>query len=196
MMSKKDGPHGYDAIMKDLTPTTKDLTPTTSYVRNKLLGLVLLLPLLLMAGSVMAVDSAAPDGRLTLVFSPYVFHYNNDSSHNSTPFLTGLEWGPSNWRVDFGAVYFRNSYYQNSYYAYVGKRWFYQEGDHGVYLKLTGGPLYGYRGQYQDKVPFNHHGLGWAIIPGIGYQYKAVDAQLVLLGRAAVMITFGYDFWK
>ena len=63
-------------------------------------------------------------------------------------------------------------------------------------LKLTGGPLYGYRGKYENKIPFNHRGLGWAIIPGIGYQYKSVDAQLVLLGGAAVMITFGYDFWK
>jgi hypothetical protein len=161
-------------------------------VRNSLLGWLLLLA----CGSVAAADSAAPDGRLTLVFGPYVFHYNNDSSHNSRPFLTGLEWGPDNLGIDVGAVYFRNSYYQDSLYAYVGKRWFYHERDHGVYLKLTGGPLYGYRGKYENKIPFNHRGLGWAIIPGIGYQHKSVDAQIVLLGGAAVMITFGYDFWK
>lgn len=161
-------------------------------MHNKLLGLILLLA----AGSATAADSAAPDGRLTMVFGPYAFHYNNDSSHNARPFLTGLEWGPDNLGIDFGAVYFRNSFYQDSVYAYVGKRWFYHERDHGVYLKLTGGPLYGYRGKYENKIPFNHRGLGWAIIPGIGYQYKSVDAQLVLLGGAAVMITFGYDFWK
>ncbi|HEX4986595.1 MAG TPA: sn-glycerol-3-phosphate transporter [Burkholderiales bacterium] len=141
-----------------------------------------------------AADSAAPDGRLTLVFGPYVYHYHDNEGHNDQPWLTGLEWGPQGWPVDFGAVYFRNSFSQDSAYAYVGKRWFYDGRDHGVYLKLTGGPLYGYRDQYESKVPFNHNGLGWAIIPGIGYQYRAVDAQLVILGGAALMVTFGYDF--
>lgn len=159
---------------------------------KKLAGILLLLA----AFPVMAEDSAAPDGRLTFVFGPYVYHYNNDSSHNDKPYLTGMEWGPDNWWVDIGAVYFRNSFYQDSVYAYVGKRWFYHERDHGVYVKLTGGPLYGYRGQFENKIPFNHHGLGWAIIPGVGYQYKAVDAQLVFLGGAALMVTFGYDFYK
>ena len=110
--------------------------------------------------------------------------------------MTGLEWGPEDWPVDVGAVYFRNSFYQDSVYAYVGKRWFWKERDNGLYLKLTGGPLYGYRGQYEHKVPFNHHGLGVAVIPGIGYQYRAFDAQIVILGTAALMVTFGYDFWK
>ncbi|HVY06414.1 MAG TPA: sn-glycerol-3-phosphate transporter [Burkholderiales bacterium] len=159
---------------------------------NRFVGLLLLL----VAGSATAEDTGAPDGRLTLVFGPYVFHYNNDSSHNDLPWLTGLEWGPKDWWVDVGAVYFRNSFYQDSVYAYVGKRWFWKKKDDGVYVKLTGGPLWGYRGEFEDKVPFNHNGLGWAIIPGLGYQYKAVDAQLVFLGGAALMVTFGYDFWK
>lgn len=161
-------------------------------MRNGLFGLLLLLA----AGGAMADDAGAPNGRLSLVFGPYVFHYNNDPSHNDLPWLTGLEWGPEGWPVDFGAVYFRNSFYQDSAYAYVGKRWFWKDHDDGLYLKLTGGPLWGYRGRYENKVPFNHHGLGVAVIPGIGYQYESVDAQLVFLGGAALMVTFGYDFWK
>lgn len=159
---------------------------------KKLIGILLVLATTTAA----AEDSAAPNGRLTLVFGPWLYHYSDNSEHNNAPWLTGLEWGPEGWPVDIGAVYFRNSFYQDSVYAYVGKRWFWKERDDGLYLKLTGGPLYGYRGQYEHKVPFNHNGLGVAIIPGIGYQYRSFDAQLVILGTAALMVTFGYDFWK
>jgi hypothetical protein len=144
-----------------------------------------------------AAEEPASKDRLTFVFGPYVYHYHENPAHNDKPWLTGLEWGPQGSWVDFGAVYFRNSFDQPSVYAYISKRWFPGiNDDQGAYLKLTGGPLYGYRGQYEDKVPFNHNGLAWAIIPGIGYQYRAVDAQLVFLGDAALLLTFGYDFSK
>jgi hypothetical protein len=143
-----------------------------------------------------AAEEPASNGRLTFVFGTYVYHYHYDPSHDNKPWLTGLEWEPRGSRLDYGAAYFRNSFNQPSVYAYASKRWFPGDDEQGVYLKLTGGPLYGYRGQYEDKVPFNHNGLAWAIIPAIGYQYRAVDAQLVFLGNAALMLTFGYDFSK
>ena len=134
------------------------------------------------------------DSRLSLVFGPYVYHYYYDPKHTDTPWLTGLEWGPRGSWVDYGAAYFRNSFDQPSIYAYASKRWFVHDEPEGVYLKLTAGPLYGYRGPYEDKVPFNHNGLAWAIIPGLGYQYHAFSGQLVFLGGAALLLTFGYDF--
>jgi hypothetical protein len=147
--------------------------------------------------SACAAEDPADNGRLTFVFAPYVYHYSNDPKHNDKPWLTGMEWEPPGSWLDYGAVYFRNSFDQPSVYAYVGKRWFpFVYDDQGIYLKITGGPLYGYRGQYEHKVPFNHDGLAWAIIPGVGYQYGAVDAQLVFLGSAALLVTFGYDFLK
>ena len=151
---------------------------------------------LLLYATAPAAQEPAPDGRLTFVFGPYVYHYHYDPSHNNEPWVTGLEWGPRGSRLDYGAVYFRNSFDQGSVYAYAGKRWFRDDDEQGVYLKLTAGPLYGYRGQYEDKVPYNHNGLAWAIIPGIGYQYRAVNAQFVFLGTAALLFTFGYDLPK
>jgi hypothetical protein len=169
------------------------LQKETLRMLQKLLGLALLLS----AISAGAADDDPPYSRLTVQFGPYVYHYHDNADHNDKPWLVGIEWGPENSWVDVGAVYFRNSFNQDSVYAYVGKRWFIMgERDKGTYLKITGGPLYGYTGQYEDKVPFNHNGLGWAIIPGIGYQYKAVDAQLVFLGTAALLVTFGYDFYR
>ena len=159
---------------------------------EKLLGIVILLTATMAA----AADSDSSDSRFTLFVSPYVYHYSDNASHNNEPRLVGLEWGPQGSWVDFGATYFRNSFNQDSFYAYVGKRWFMGEHDQGLFLRLTGGPLYGYRGQYEDKVPYNHHGLGIAIIPGIGYHYRSFEAQFVMLGTAALMVTFGYDFQK
>ena len=142
-----------------------------------------------------AEEFASDNGRLTLFFGPYLYHYNNDANHNDKPWATGLEWGPRGSWVDFGAVYFRNSFSQDSVYVYVGKRWFISDDRQGVFLNLTGGPLYGYRGQYEHKVPFNHNGFSVAIIPAIGYQYGSVNSQLIIVGGAALMVTFGYDFW-
>jgi len=172
--------------LRNSQPTCKE----TLRMLQKLIGLILLL----IATAAAAEDE--PYSRLTLVFGPAVYHFHDNADHNNKPWLTGMEWGPEGSWVDFGAVYFRNSFNQDSVYAYVGKRWFMGVQDQGVYLKLTGGPLYGYRGQYEKKIPFNHDGLGWGIIPGIGYQIGAVDAQLVFLGTAALMVTFGYDFYK
>ncbi len=132
-------------------------------------------------------------GRVSLVFSPYVWHTHN-GDHNESPWLTGLELEPTGFPLNLGAVFFRNSFNQNSVYAYVGKRWFLAPDEQGPFVNLTAGPLYGYRHEYEDKVPLNHGGLGLAIIPGVGYQYRAFNAQLVVLGTAALMVTFGYDF--
>ena len=150
---------------------------------------------LLQAGVGMA-QGVPPHDRLTFVFGPYVYHYHNNDDHNDFPWLTGLEWGPRGSWVDFGAVFFRNSFEQSSVYAYAGKRWFPGDDEQGVYVKVTGGPLYGYRGEYEDKVPLNRNGLAWAIIPGLGYQYRSVDVQFVFLGGAALLLTFGYDFTR
>ena len=144
-----------------------------------------------------AADEPASDGRLTFLFGPYVYHYHDNASHENQPWLTSLEWEPSGSWLEYGVAYFRNSFSQPSMYAYAGKRWFRDDDDEqGFYLKVTAGPMYGYRGKYEHKVPFNHNGLAWAIVPGIGYQYRAADVQFVFLGSAALMIMFGYDLPK
>jgi hypothetical protein len=140
-------------------------------------------------------DVFADGDHVMLQAGPYVYHRNHDINHNDVPLLVGVEWeSPSRWEL--GASYFKNSFYQPCMYTYVGKRWFLNSGDEGLYVKVTGGPLYGYKDQYQDKIPLNYRGLAPAVIPGIGYQYQRASAQLVFLGTAGVTLTFGYDFWK
>jgi hypothetical protein len=123
--------------------------------------------------------------------SVYTNHWTNDPDHNNNQELIGLE---RNWASGLlvGGATFRNSFYQRSYYVYGGKRW--EHETYPVYLKLTGGLIEGYRGDYKDKIPLNHFGLAPAIVPSAGAHFGPVGAEVVLLGAAAVMVNVGLRF--
>lgn len=55
--------------------------------------------------------------------------------------------------------------------------------------------VYGYKDPYEDRLPVNNDGYGLGIVPALGYQLGRANAQIVFLGAAAVVFTFGYDFW-
>lgn len=150
---------------------------------------------LLSCTSIAHADVFTDGDRVMLQAGPFVYHRRNDTDYNDLPLLIGVEWeSPSHWEL--GASYFRNSYYQPCLYVYIGKRWFLSSAEGGVYVKLTGGPLYGYKDAHEDKIPLNYRGVGIGVIPGIGYQYQRAHAQLVILGTAGLMVTIGYDFWQ
>lgn len=140
-------------------------------------------------------DVFADGDHVMLQFGPYVYHREYDSAHNNTPMLIGAEWESAS-RWELGASYFRNSFYQPCLYIYGGRRWFLGSADDGIYFKVTGGLIYGYKAPYESKIPLNDRGFGLGVLPAIGYQYQRANAQLVLLGTAGLMLTFGYDFWK
>lgn len=123
--------------------------------------------------------------------SVYTKHFSPDPEHNNNQDLIGLEYHDgSGWLV--GGATFRNSFRQRSYYAYAGKR--FESDTYPVYLKLTGGLLEGYHGEYRDKIPLNRFGVAPVIIPSVGAHYGPVAAELVLLGANAAMITTGLRF--
>lgn len=151
--------------------------------------------LLLMAQTAhaLAQDDASQNnqGFWYLQASVYTHHYSSDPEHNNHQDLIGLEREePSGWL--FGGATFRNSFSQRSYYAYAGKR--YESADYPVYIKLSGGVVEGYHGQYQDKIPLNRFGVAPVIIPSLGVHYGPVAAELVLLGFNAAMVTTGVRF--
>jgi hypothetical protein len=149
--------------------------------------------LLALATPVLAVDNSTQkdQGSWYLQTSLYTKHYSPDPDHNNNQDLIVLERDEaSGWL--FGAATFRNSFSQRSYYAYAGKR--YESANYPVYIKLTGGLLQGYSGEYKDKIPLNHFGVAPVIIPSLGAHYGPVAAELVLLGFNAAMITTGVRF--
>ncbi|MFJ2366249.1 sn-glycerol-3-phosphate transporter [Pseudomonas sp. NPDC087697] len=149
--------------------------------------------LLALATPALAVENPTQEdkGFWYLQTSLYTKHYSPDPDHNDNQDLIGLERNDaSGWL--FGAATFRNSFSQRSYYAYAGKR--YESANYPVYVKLTGGLLQGYSGEYKDKIPLNHFGVAPVIIPSLGAYYGPVAAELVLLGFNAAMITTGVRF--
>lgn len=134
--------------------------------------------------------------RLSLQLGPRIYHYDPDPEHNNDTWLTGLELeSAERWLA--GAVSFRNSFHQRSSYIYFGKRWFPDVLPEDVYVKLTGGLLLGYKEPYENKIPLNHRdGIGFGVLPAVGYQFERANVQLVLLGTAGLMVTLGVDLLK
>ncbi|MDV7392104.1 hypothetical protein RZS08_12145, partial [Arthrospira platensis SPKY1] len=116
------------------------------------------------------------DGNLLLKTSLYTRHYSDDPRHNNHQRMVNLEWiasseyGPgwtdrafahapqTRWLV--GAAAFRNSFGQDSTYLYGGfRRELSSSENTSTYVKLTGGLLHGYRGEFRDKIPFNNLGI-------------------------------------
>lgn len=123
-----------------------------------------------------------------------MYHFKSNPDHIEYPQFTSVEWESApQWEL--GAAYFRNSYDQPSGYLYGGKRWSYGNSDHQLYGKLTAGALLGYVGKYESRIPVNWKGLGLGIIPAVGYKYRCVSTQVVILGISGLMFTVGYDFW-
>lgn len=148
--------------------------------------------LLIQTGHALAEDDAEKDqGFWYAQTSVYTRHYSPGPEHNNHQDLIGIERNQASGWV-FGGATFRNSFRQRSNYAYVGKR--YDSSEYPVYLKVTGGLLQGYRGDYKDKIPLNRYGVAPVIIPSVGTHYGPLAAELVFLGANAAMVTSGVRF--
>lgn len=160
-------------------------------MRKKALCCCLLI--LAYAGTTLAQDNTTQDdkGFWYLQTSVYTRHFSPDSKHNNNQDLIGIERNEDSGLV-YGVATFRNSFSQRSFYTYAGKR--FDSDTYPVYLKLTGGLLQGYRGEYKNKIPLNRFGIAPVIIPSVGAHYGPVAAELVLLGFNAAMITTGVRF--
>lgn len=160
-------------------------------MRKKALCCCLLI--LAYASTTLAQDNTTQDdkGFWYLQTSVYTRHFSPDSEHNNNQDLIGIERNEASGLV-YGVATFRNSFSQRSFYTYAGKR--FDSDTYPVYLKLTGGLLQGYRGEYKNKIPLNRFGIAPVIIPSVGAHYGPVAAELVLLGFNAAMITTGVRF--
>lgn len=127
-------------------------------------------------------------GGWDLVFSPYTLHYNPDDDHKPVVMLGLTKALEGRWLA--GGVVFSNSFGQPSVYVYAGQRYVNPFGFEDWYLQWTAGLLYGYVGEYEDKVPLNYKGFSPGFVPSIGYRFnKYVYGELDFLGAAALMFT-------
>lgn len=93
-----------------------------------------------------------------------------------------------------GFAYFKNSFGQPSQYAYYGWRFRPFDSVPGLFFKITGGVIHGYKFPYNKKIPFNNkHGWGLTAIPAVGYDFnKNWGGQINVLGNAGVMFQLNY----
>lgn len=135
-----------------------------------------------------------PAGRWVFQTSAYTKHFKPDSRHTNQQKALDFEyWAPDRWV--YGATFLRNSFDQPTQYLYAGRIWRPFVSDSNVFLKLTGGVLHGYKGEFRDKIPFNRLGYAPGLIPSIGYSWRQVVGEVLLLGGAAVMVSVGV-FWE
>jgi len=134
-----------------------------------------------------------PSEYWVLTLSPYTYHWNYSPEHKPVFMVSMHEHLPGNRLC--GISLFSNSFGQPSAYVYAGQQFDQLFGSPQLSLNVTAGILYGYVGQYKDKVPFNHHGFSPAIIPALSYSLGPRDAlQLDILGKAAVMFAYARKF--
>ena len=132
-------------------------------------------------------------GKSTLWYvqtSLYTRHFHPDPAHQNHQRLIDIEyWRDDGWLAGFAA--FKNSFGQPTQYLFVGKRWRPFDSVPRAYLRVAGGLLHGYKGEYRDKVPFNSRGVAPVILPGIGYSGRRFGSELIFFGANGVMLTVG-----
>jgi len=134
-----------------------------------------------------------PAGRWHFQTTIVTRHFNPSPEHTNTQRMLNFQyWDPNRWL--WGAAFLRNSFNQPTQYVYMGRIWRPLDSVPVLHLKLTGGVLHGYKGEYRDKIPFNHYGYAPALVPSIGLSGKRFSTDLVLLGSAAVFASAGI-FW-
>ena len=137
--------------------------------------------------------SPEPAHRGEFTFSPYTLHWSNNPEHKHVVLVALDEQLPGGRLC--GISLFSNSFGQPSAYVYAGQQFNQLFGQPNVFLKVTGGIIYGYVGQYKNKVPLNYRGFSPGIIPSLGYKFSEHDSvQVKLLGTAGLMFSYGRQF--
>lgn len=137
-------------------------------------------------------DSLREPYHFTLQTSVATRHFRPNPTQNNHQDLLNLEWNYDR-NLLVGAATFRNSFEQSTQLVYWGAKFHPIASVPGAYVKVVGGLLHGYRGEYKDKIPFNKYGTAPVILPAAGYCYKQVCSELIVFGAGA-MLTAGARF--
>jgi hypothetical protein len=122
-------------------------------------------------------------------------HWNDDDEYTTVPVLGGVE-AVHDDRHHVGISLFNNSFDQFAQYYYYAYRWQLPAVSESAYLKLSGGLIYGYVDEFEDKLEFNQNGWAPVIIPSLGWKRKNFNFDVAVLGGAGVMFLVGYDLWQ
>lgn len=128
--------------------------------------------------------------------SPFTHHWSDENAaDHKAAYALSLNRQLSDDRF-CGFSLFRNSFGQPSAYAYTGWSWAQPWPAYPkVYANVTAGIIYGYVGEFKDKVPLNVGGFSPVVIPSVGYRLTPqLGLEVQVLGTAAVMIGANWHF--
>lgn len=138
------------------------------------------------------IDSNA--GRWLVQASLYGRHYGSRPELNENYRFLGVEYHWPERSLAGGSV-FRNSFDQPCQIVYGGKLWRpLEERAPLVHLKLVGGLVHGYKGDYEDNIPWNNYGVAPMILPAVGLSGKRFTSEVVFYYRAGFLVTVGVFF--
>jgi hypothetical protein len=139
-----------------------------------------------------AASPSGEGGTWRLMASPYTIHYSHDPNHRKV-WMVGFERERRDGLL-WGACYFSNSFGQPSGMVYGGQRLYDFSPYPQLFAQWTAGVMYGYKGEYQDKVPFNHRGFSPGVVLAMGWQFTPrYSVQANILGNSAMMFQFSVD---
>ncbi|RKP49747.1 sn-glycerol-3-phosphate transporter [Pararobbsia silviterrae] len=136
-------------------------------------------------------EALRSDAEWVVATNLYNVHYHYDSAHLRYSPLIGVERRRDDGWL-YGGTLFRNSFGQFCQLVYGGYLW--NLGDTGIYGKLIGGVMHGYRGEYRNKVPLNYGGFSPGVLPSLGYRYGPVRIETQFFWTNGLMITGGWAF--
>lgn len=119
-------------------------------------------------------------------------HWSDSDDHEGTPWLVGLELSPDDRRIA-GISLFNNSFGQFSQYYYYGYKWRLTRINEALEVKLSGGLIYGYVDEFEDRLDPNWNGWSPAIIPSVGWRQRGWGFDVAVLGTAGLMFLVGTD---
>ena len=138
------------------------------------------------ASPVASAAASAAEDFWRLNISPYTFHFSRTTDHKYV-YLLGAERQYADSTL-LGAAFFSNSFGQPSAYVYGGKHLTNFTRFEPLFAQWTVGVAYGYKGQYENKVPLNYKGFSPVGVVSLGWQFnRTYSAQMNLLGTSAVM---------
>jgi len=125
--------------------------------------------------------------------SPLTIHFSPNPDHRAVYALGVERQYLSGFLV--GGAGFRNSFGQPSAYVYGGYRFDAPFASvPKLFFQLSAGVLYGYKEPYENKVPFNHHGVSPGAVAAVGWEFtRAISAQINVLGDSAFQLQLSFD---
>jgi hypothetical protein len=132
------------------------------------------------------------DDHFRLAVSPYTAHFRPSEEHEYVWAIGVERERDDQWLGGFS--FFSNSFGQPSAYLYGGRRHYGLFDRPEFFFQWSVGLLYGYKDEYEEKVPLNVNGFSPGALIGVGWQFgNGVSTVVHLLGDASLMFQLSYD---